>query len=57
MQQLGTLEVQRRKLRRSGDDCFVTELLIDGAELNARAEIAWLDEVVEKLKRRFSGKA
>jgi DNA-binding PadR family transcriptional regulator len=57
MQQLGMLEIQRRKLRRSADDCFVTQLLIDGAELSARAELAWLDDTTEKLKRRFSGKA
>lgn len=57
MQQLGLLEIQRRRLRRAADECFVTNLLIDGAELSARAELAWLDEVTEKLKRRFAGSA
>jgi DNA-binding PadR family transcriptional regulator len=51
MRQLHLLESHRRKLR--GVDSFVTGLLIDGAELNARAELAWLEDVSLKLKERF----
>lgn len=54
MEQLGSLSVQRRKLRRLPVDGFVTGLLIDGAELQVRAELAWLDHVAHKLKERFS---
>lgn len=52
LQQLGQLEIQRRKLRQSPLDGFVTHLLIDGGELSVRAELAWLDAVSEKLKQR-----
>jgi DNA-binding PadR family transcriptional regulator len=54
MQQVGKLEIQRRILRRSKVDCWVTMQLINGAELSARAELAWLDDVTEELKRRFT---
>ena len=53
MQQLGMLTIQRRKLRNLPTDSFVTGLLINGAELQMRAELAWLDEVAQKLKERF----
>ena len=49
MRQLHSLESQRRRLRRLPIDAFVTSLLIDGAELSVRAEIAWLDDVTRKL--------
>jgi DNA-binding PadR family transcriptional regulator len=52
--QLHLLGVQRRKLRRAPLEGFVTGLLIDGAELSVRAELAWLDEVVRKLQERFA---
>jgi DNA-binding PadR family transcriptional regulator len=55
MRQLHLLGSQRRKLRRIRVDCFVTNLLIDGAELSVRAELTWLDEVTQKLKERFGG--
>jgi DNA-binding PadR family transcriptional regulator len=45
---------QRAKVKRLGDDGFVTGLLIDGVELNVRAEIAWLDGIAEKLRARYS---
>ena len=35
-------------------DSFVTELLIDGAELNVRAELAWLEEVAAALRARYA---
>jgi DNA-binding PadR family transcriptional regulator len=54
LQQLGQLEIQRRKLRQAPVDGFVTHLLIDGGELSVRAELAWLDTVAEKLKGRFT---
>jgi DNA-binding PadR family transcriptional regulator len=54
MQQLGTLSIQRRKLRRLPVDGFVTGLLIDGAESQVRAELSWLDHVTHKLTERFS---
>jgi DNA-binding PadR family transcriptional regulator len=53
MRQLRLLGVQRRKLQRAPVDGFVTSLLIDGAELSVRAELAWLDDVTQKLKDRF----
>jgi hypothetical protein len=45
--------VQRRRLARAPVDAFVTNLLIDGAELSARAELSWLDDVTRKLQQRF----
>jgi DNA-binding PadR family transcriptional regulator len=54
MQQLSLLSAQRRKLRRLPIDSFVTNLLIDGAELAVRAELAWLEDVSAKLKERFA---
>ena len=57
MRELSLLGVHRRRLARSPVDSFVTQLLIDGAELNVRAELAWLDEVTQKLRERFAGAA
>jgi DNA-binding PadR family transcriptional regulator len=57
MRQLSLLGVQRRRLQRAPIDSFVTNLLIDGAELAVRAELAWLDDVTQKLKERFAGLA
>ncbi len=54
MRQLSLLGVHRRRLARSPVDSFVTQLLIDGAELSVRAELAWLDEVTQKLRERFA---
>jgi DNA-binding PadR family transcriptional regulator len=53
MRQLHLLGVQRRKLHRIPVDAFVTQLLIDGAELAVRAELTWLDEVTRKLGERL----
>ena len=53
MRQLHSLESQRRRLRRLAAEAFVTNLLIDGAELNVRAELAWLDDVGRKLQERL----
>jgi DNA-binding PadR family transcriptional regulator len=53
LRQLSLLGSQRRKLRRIPVDAFVTNLLIDGAELAVRAELGWLDDVGQKLKDRF----
>jgi DNA-binding PadR family transcriptional regulator len=52
MRQLSLLGSQRRRLRRANVDAFVTNLLIDGAELAVRAELAWLDDVTQKLRER-----
>ena len=49
MRQLHSLESQRRRLRRVPVSGFVTSLLIDGAELSVRAELAWLEDVTRKL--------
>jgi DNA-binding PadR family transcriptional regulator len=54
MEQLHVLGTQRRKVRRLPMDSFVTSLLIDGAELHVRAELAWLDDVAQKLKERLA---
>lgn len=54
MEQLHLLGTQRRKVRRLPIDSFVTCLLIDGAELHVRSELAWLDDVAQKLKERFA---
>jgi DNA-binding PadR family transcriptional regulator len=55
LRQLSVLGAQRRRIRRAPVDAFVTNLLIDGAELSVRSELAWLDDVALKLKERFSG--
>jgi DNA-binding PadR family transcriptional regulator len=57
MEQLHLLAVQRRRLQRLPIDPFVANLLIDGAEGSVRAEIAWLDDVCEKLTERFGAPA
>jgi DNA-binding PadR family transcriptional regulator len=57
MRQLSLLGVQRRRLARSQVDAFVTQLLVDGAELSVRAELAWLDDVAQKLTERFGSGA
>jgi len=57
MRQLSLLGVQRRRLQRAAVDAFVTNLLIDGAELSVRAELAWLDEVTQKVKERLAASA
>jgi DNA-binding PadR family transcriptional regulator len=54
MKQLYLLGVQRRRLTRAAVDGFVTTLLIDGAELAVRAELAWLDDVTQKIRERFT---
>jgi DNA-binding PadR family transcriptional regulator len=54
MRQLGLLGIQRRRLKRAAVDAFVTNLLIDGAELAVRAELAWLDDITQKLKERHA---
>jgi DNA-binding PadR family transcriptional regulator len=53
MQELHKLGTERRKMRRAPFDAFVTHLLIDGAELSARAELTWLDEVAKRLADRY----
>ena len=53
MTQLHQLGGQRRRIRALPMDSFVTQLLIDGAELQVRAELSWLDDVTVKLKERF----
>jgi len=53
MQELHKLGSERRKMRRAPFDAFVTQLLIDGAELSARAELTWLDEVAKRLSERY----
>ena len=57
MRQLHLLGVQRRKMRRVPVDSFVTNLLIDGAELSVRAELGWLEDVSRKLQERFAAPA
>lgn len=52
LRQLYALGVQRAKIARLSGDHSVTQMLIDGAEGHARAEIAWLDDVTERLKSR-----
>lgn len=54
MEQLVSLSIQRRKLRRLPVDRFVTGLLIDGAEFQVRAQLAWLDHLAQKLKEHFA---
>jgi hypothetical protein len=52
LRHLHALGVQRAKVARLNGDHSVTQMLIDGAEGHARAEIAWLDDVTERLKSR-----
>lgn len=54
IRQLHLLSVQRCKTTKLPVDSFVTALLIDGAELNVRAELAWLADVAAKLRERFT---
>lgn len=53
MQELHKLGTERRKMRCAPFDGFVTHLLIDGAELAARAELTWLEEVARRLQDRY----
>ena len=53
LKQLYRLGVQRGKLRERATAAFLTELLLDGAELAVRAELAWLDDVTRKLVTHF----
>ncbi len=57
MTQLHQLGAQRRKIRCLPMDSFVTGLLIDGAELQVRAELTWLDDVTTKLQERFGAES
>ena len=57
MTQLHQLGAQRRKIRCLPMDSFVTGLLIDGAELQVRAELTWLDDVTSKLQERFGAES
>ena len=57
LQELHRLGTERRKMHRAPFDAFVTHLLIDGAELAARAELAWLDEVAKRLEERYGAAA
>ncbi len=57
LRQLHQLGVQRRKVRRVPVDAFVSNLLIGGAELAVRAELAWLEEVSRKLQEHFATRA
>lgn len=54
LRQLHLLRVQRTRLERLQTDGFVTGLLIDGAELSVRAELAWLDDLPQKLQDRLT---
>ncbi len=45
---------ERAKLKHLAGDNFVTALLIDGVELSVRAELAWLEEVAQKLRARHA---
>lgn len=55
MGQLSRLSIQRRKLRglHKEQEIWVTGLLIAHAELSVRADLTWLDIVVQELKERF----
>ena len=54
MHQVHLLDKERRKLEHAAVDSFVTNLLIDGAEFMARAELAWLDHVMHRVRERFA---
>ncbi|MCC6849417.1 MAG: PadR family transcriptional regulator [Deltaproteobacteria bacterium] len=56
LQEVHQLGTERRKVRRVPFDTFVTNLLIDGAELAARAELAWLDEVARRLGEQYGAR-
>ena len=53
LRQLHLLGTQRRRLERAEMDGFVTGLLIDGAEMSVRAELAWLDDLTQKVRDRL----
>ena len=57
LQELTKIATARRKARCAPFDAFVTRLLIDGAELAARAEVAWLDQVAKRLQDRYGAAA
>jgi len=50
---LHAVVTHRRARRPEWADEFVTGLLIDGAEMHVRAEIAWLDRVAARVRERF----
>jgi DNA-binding PadR family transcriptional regulator len=54
LRELQRVGAQRAKLQRLTGDTFVTALLIDGVELSVRAELAWLEEVAQKLRARYA---
>jgi DNA-binding PadR family transcriptional regulator len=51
--QLQEVGKQRRRLDRLPFDTFVTRMLIEGAELSVRAEMAWLETVAANLRARY----
>ena len=57
LKQLYRLGLQRGKLRQRPHGAFLTELLLDGAELAMRAELAWLDDITRKLVMHFDAPA
>lgn len=51
--QLQEVGRQRRRIDKLPFDTFVTRMLIEGAELSVRAEMAWLETVAANLRARY----
>ncbi|RMF22395.1 MAG: PadR family transcriptional regulator [Deltaproteobacteria bacterium] len=49
---LARISRRRIQLQKAGFDMDVTELILDGAEIRIRADLAWLDNIERKLLRR-----
>jgi DNA-binding PadR family transcriptional regulator len=53
LKEMHALRASKRRVRAAKDPGFVALLLVDGAELRVRAELAWLDAVVERVSDQF----
>jgi hypothetical protein len=49
LNKLGKLSRRRRQLERAGLDMRVLPLVMDGAELRLKADVAWLEQLERKL--------
>lgn len=51
--QLARVSKRRARLEKSGYDMKVTSLVIEGAEMRVRADLAWLEHIERTLLRSF----
>jgi DNA-binding PadR family transcriptional regulator len=51
LKRLAQVNRRRRRLRRAGLEMAVIDLVLDGAEMRVRADLAWLDHIERKVLR------